>query len=210
MEPDGLDQAVDVLEELPGEPGLADPGRPDDRHEPRPAVAARRMEQVLELAELIVPADERGLERLGAIPSADLGDDPERAPGRDRDCFALEDLVLGLLERDRLRGSALGRFSDEDRPGLGNRLQPAGGVHEVAGDHALVRRPDRDGRFAGQDAGPCLDPRAERTDRVDELERGSDAAFGIVLVGGRRAPDRHDRVANELLDGAAVAGDDLA
>ena len=84
MEPDRLDQAVDVLEELPGQPGLADPGRPDDRHEAGPALAARRVEQVLEQAELVVPADERGLERLGAVPAAELGDDPERPPGRDR------------------------------------------------------------------------------------------------------------------------------
>ena len=39
---------------------------------------------------------------------------------------------------------------------------------------------------------------------VDQLERGADGALGVVLVRDRRAPDRHDRVADELLDGAAV------
>ena len=39
MPPDGLDQPVDVLEELPGEARLAYAGRPDDSHETRPALA---------------------------------------------------------------------------------------------------------------------------------------------------------------------------
>jgi hypothetical protein len=92
---------------------------------------------------------------------------------------------------------------------LGDGLQAAGGVHEIAGDHPLVRRPDRDGRFAGQDSGPGLDPGIERADRVDKLEGGPDASLGIVLVGGRGSPDRHDRVADELLDGPAIAGDQV-
>ena len=45
----------------------------------------------------------------------------------------------------------------------------------------------------------------EAADRVDELERGPDGPLGVVLARGRRAPDGHDRVADELLDGAAVA-----
>ena len=47
----------------------------------------------------------------------------------------------------------------------------------------------------------------QRRDGVDELERRTDRALGVVLVGDRRAPDRHDRVADELLDRAAVALD---
>ena len=53
-------------------------------------------------------------------------------------------------------------------------------------------------------------PGPERADGVDEVERGADGALGVVLVRGRRAPDRHDRVADELLDRAAVAVDHLA
>ena len=70
--------------------------------------------------------------------------------------------------------------------------------------------PMRDGRLAGQDAGSRLDPGAERADGVDELERGPDGALGIVLVCGRGAPDGHHRVADELLDRAAVAADHVA
>ena len=46
-------------------------------------------------------------------------------------------------------------------------------------------------------------------DRVDQLERGADGPLGVVLVGGRGAPDGHDRVADELLHRPAVQLDDL-
>ena len=69
--------------------------------------------------------------------------------------------------------------------------------------------PSGDGGLAGEDAGPGADARAERPDRVDELEAGPHRPLGVVLVGDRRAPDGHDRVADELLDRAAVAGDHL-
>ena len=94
-------------------------------------------------------------------------------------------------------------------PGRRDGLQPTRGVDEVAGDHALVRGTERHGRFAGQHAGPRLDPRPEGADRVDEFKPGSDGSLGVVLVGGRRAPDRHHGIADELLDRPAVAGDDV-
>ena len=56
----------------------------------------------------------------------------------------------------------------------------------------------------------ACDRRPERPDGVDELEAGPHRPLGVVLVGDRRAPDRHDRVADELLDRPAVAGDHLA
>ena len=45
---------------------------------------------------------------------------------------------------------------------------------------------------------------------VDQVQRGADGTLGIVLASDRRAPDGHDRVADELLDRAAVASDDVA
>ena len=52
-------------------------------------------------------------------------------------------------------------------------------------------------------------PGPERADAVDQVERGTDCAFGVVVVRDRRAPDGHDRVADELLDRATVAADDV-
>ena len=47
-------------------------------------------------------------------------------------------------------------------------------------------------------------------DGRDELEAGPDRSLGVVLLGDRGPPDRHDGVADELLDDAPVAADDGA
>src|SRR5207253_8017473 len=60
-----------------------------------------------------------------------------------------------------------------------------------------------------EDAGPGLDAGPEDADHLDEIERRPNCALGVILAGSRRAPDRHDRVADELLDDPAVATDDL-
>ena len=70
--------------------------------------------------------------------------------------------------------------------------------------------PMRHGRLAGEHSGARLDAFAQALDRVDQLERGAYGELGIVLLRDGRAPHRHDRVADELLDGAAVALDHLA
>ena len=44
-------------------------------------------------------------------------------------------------------------------------------------------------------------------DRRDQIERGPHGALGVVLVRHRRPPDRHHRVADELLHRAAVEPD---
>ena len=44
----------------------------------------------------------------------------------------------------------------------------------------------------------------ERADGLDQVERGADRPPGVVLLRDRRAPDGHHRVADELLDDAAV------
>jgi hypothetical protein len=154
------------------------------------------------------------LEAGGAIGAAALRDHADGAPGGNRRLLALEDLVAGFLEEDRRSGGLAGRLADEDRAGRRDGLQAAGGVHEVAGDEPLVRRPDRDGSLPGQDPGPQAELDAgvapEVADAADELEAGPDGPLGIVLAGDRRAPHRHDGVADELLDRAAVPLDRLA
>ena len=44
----------------------------------------------------------------------------------------------------------------------------------------------------------------ERNDCVHHIKSGPQGAFGIVLMRHRRAKQRHDLVANELVDGAVV------
>ena len=112
--------------------------------------------------------------------------------------------------RSRCRPRAKVASPTRTVPGGATRLQPRGGVDEVAGDHALVGGADRHRGLAGQHAGARLARREPMLPtEVDQVERGADRALGVVLVRDRRAPDRHDRVADELLDRAAVAADDV-
>jgi hypothetical protein len=206
---DRLADPVEVLLELPGEAALPDAPGPGDRDQPRPPIAARRGDEVLQEPELLVPAHEGRLREVRATLAAALGDDAQGSPGRDRGRLALEGLLAGRLEGDRPGGGPLGRLADEDRAGGGHGLQAGGGVDEVARDHALVRRPQGDRRLAGQDPGPGRDRRAEGAHRVDEVEGGPHGPLGVVLAGGGRSPDRHDRVADELLDRPPIAPDDV-
>src|SRR5207247_1242382 len=99
--PHEFDEAVDVLEELPGETALADACRADDRHQPGTLLTAGRVEQILQEPQLRVPAHERRLERLASVAATDLRHHPERPPGRDGACLSLEDLLACFLEGDR-------------------------------------------------------------------------------------------------------------
>ena len=208
--PDVLGDTVEVLDELPAEPRLADPRRPDDRHQPRTPLAARRLEQVLEEPDLVVATDERRLEALPGATTVPLADDAQRPPGGDRAGLALQLLLADWFEGDRQRRRLVRPLADEDRARCCDRLEAGGGVDDVARDHPLVRGAEGDGGLSGQDADPCLDGRAQRPHGFDEVERGTDRPPGIVLERDRCAPDGHHRVADELLDDAAVGVDDGA
>src|SRR5947207_12414156 len=114
MPPDGLRETVDVFQELPGEPALADARRTDDRYQPSALLRGRRVEEVLEESQLDVAADEWRLECLGAIAPTHLGDDSQRTPRRDRGRLSLERLFAGFFECDGARRGPLGCGSDED------------------------------------------------------------------------------------------------
>src|ERR1035437_9488862 len=163
-------------------------------------LAVCRVKEGFEEAQLVVAADERSLQGLAPVPATPFGDDTEGAPSRYRAGFALEELLTRFLEGDRLAGGPLCRLADEDRPRWGDRLETAGGVDEIARDHPLVRRAQRDGSFAGQDAGSRLDGWTERPDGIHELETSPDGPLGVIFVSGGGAPDRHHSIADELLN----------
>ena len=206
---DVLGHAVEVLRELPRQPALADPGRADDADQPGASFATGRVEQVLQESQFLVTADEGRLERMAPVPPATFGHDPDRAPGRHRGGLALERLLADRFVGDRRLGGAGGPLADEDGARDGNRLEAGGRVDEVARDHPLVGGAQRDRSFAGQDPRPGLDGRPESPDRIDQLERGTDAPFRVILVCYRRTPDGHDSVADELLDRPAISADDV-
>ena len=210
---DDLGHAVHVLLEFPDEPALADPALADDRDQPRAPFGTGCDVEVLEHPQLRPPPDERRLELYVPPGSAAASHHPERAVGRHRRGLALECLVARGLEGDRLRRRLVGRLADEDGAGRCHGLEARRGVDQVARDHPLVRRPEGHRRLAGEHAGAQQELRAdllpETFHRDDEVERAADRALGVVLERGRRAPDRHDRIADELLDGPAVRADDL-
>ena len=209
MPVDELADAVDVLLELPDQPALADAAGPGDADQPRAGLASDGMQHVLELAQLLVTAGERGLEGVGAALPAALRDDPDGTPRRDRARLALQRVVAQRLEHDRALGPAPGGVADEHGAGLRDALKPGGGVDQVAGDHALVGGAQRHRGLSGEDAGAGLEAGMQGRHRGDDLERGPDRAFRVVLVRGRRAPHRHHRVADELLHRPAVQRDRL-
>ena len=166
--PDGLDEAVDVLLELPGEARLADAGDPDDREEVRLLLVGRAVEELLDEAQLAVAADERRLEPGGASLAAAVGDHAQRAPELGGLALALELVRARVLVGDRRLAGAPRRVADEHRARLGRRLDARRGVDEVARDHALALGAERDRRLAGEDAGadaqrPRRDPRTAET-----------------------------------------------
>ena len=168
------------------------------------------MEEVLEQAELVVAADERRLERVRPAAAPALGDDAQGAPRRDRGDLALEQLLAGRLEGDRRRS----RRGGSPR----RRARCPGGATDWSRAAVLTRSPATIPWLVAPivtAASPvstparALMPGPTAPDGVDELEGGPDGTLGVVLAGGRRAPDGHDRVADELLDRPAVAPDDL-
>ena len=174
-----------------------------------------RVEQVLEELQLLVAADERRLD-----PAAAAG---TRAGPRRRGPLARRGPAPILPRRScspaaskTIASPAARRVASPDEHGAGRRgrLESRGRVDEVARDHPLPLRADDRGGLARQHRGARLRPLTagcrEARDRRDEVERRADGALGVVLADGRRAPHGHDRVADELLDRAAVPLDDLA
>ena len=210
--PEHLDrEPVDVVVELGPEPGLADPGGAADPDQARDLAVDAGVEEVLDQPQLRRPADERRL-RAGPQPGpGGAADHPQRPVEVQRLGLALDRVLAGVLERDRCRGALAGRGVDVHRPRGRHDLDPRGRIDPVADHQPLARVLDR-GDLAGGDARPRLqvgraDRLAEARDRVDQLEPGADRALGVVAARDRHPPDRHHRVADELLDRAAVAVD---
>ncbi len=209
---DGLRDAVEVLVELPAETRLADSRDASDRDEVRLLLVRGRVEQLLDLAQLAVAADERCLEAVRLERATETRDDSLCSPKRGQALLALELERARLLVDDRpLRRAARG-VAHIDRTRLGDRLHARGRVHEVARDHALTLGAQRHGSFARQHSRTCAELLgahllAERRDGGDEVESRPHRPLGIVLGRRGRAPDGHHRVTDELLDRPAVQPD---
>ena len=187
MPPDRLGDAVEVLEEFPGQPRLSDTGNTDDRHQTRSVFFAGAVQQLLEKAELAITPDERRLESGRPLRSSGGGHHPLGAPQTQWLGLALE-LMLALIRIDDCRFAGdTGRVADVNSPGSGGRLDPRCRIDQVSGDAALAAHTERHGGLAGQHPSPSAKPRrtdlvAEDSDCIDEVERGADRAFRVVFL----------------------------
>ena len=169
MPVDVAHQPVDVALELRREPRLADPGDPENRDEPRPALVARGVEEILDQAQLPLPAHKRRLETGCAALAAARRDHPRGSPERHRLRLALELVRARVLVGDRGLARAPGALSDEHGAGRRGRLHPRGRVDQVSGDHALALGADRDCGLPRDDADSHGQPLAEGCHDLDEL-----------------------------------------
>src|SRR5205809_8093193 len=78
--PGQVGKPVEVLEELPREPRLADACDSRHLHELRARLRRRRVKELLDEPKLAVAADERRLEALAPECPADRGGDADRTP----------------------------------------------------------------------------------------------------------------------------------
>jgi hypothetical protein len=197
---------IDALEQLPHEARFADSGNADERHELRLPLASRPRERVHEHVQLLLASHERGPPDLAHVCS-------EPRPRLNR--LPHGNRVLLSFRVDRLRVPVVDRAGRrtirgrvDENPVLGRSgLDAGGGVHDVARGHPLALAgvgAERHERLAGGDPDPHLEL-AFLLGPVAHGERGPHRAFRIVLVRDRSAEERHDGVADELLDRAAEA-----
>ena len=198
--------------DLSREAGLPDPGRPDDRGEPARRLSHRGLERAGG-ARRALGADRRRGWRSGARrrarPAASRAASRRRAAGSSPSPRT----AARRLDDDGIPDEAVGRLADEHLARLRSLLEPRRDVDRVAGRELLIRDGVPDDHLARVDAGARRDanPVLAREILVDaleslaHLERRPHGAERVVLVDGRHAEHGHDRVADELLDGAAVS-----
>ena len=192
---------------------LADAGRTEHGEQLARAVADGTAVHLSQLLEFALAPDEGGVE--APLECRCIGSDTEQPIGEHR-----LGLSLGIQRRDRLEfegalGELPGRVAEEDVAGLGSLLEPRRDVDCVSGCErpAFVRD-----HLTGVDPHPHLELGAElalqlgveRRQLVAQLGGGSRCPQRIVLVDNRDPEHRHDGVADELLDGPAVAFEHLA
>jgi hypothetical protein len=129
----------------------------------------------------------------------------ERCPDWDRLRLSLRLDRLSRFVIDSLARRAVGRLVREDAVHRRRALEACRGVDDIARGHALAGsglRVEVHERFSPRDPDAELEPLLER--EVADREGGADGSLGVVLVGNRSAEQRHDGVADELLDRPSV------
>ncbi|MEZ5143064.1 MAG: hypothetical protein R2726_11175 [Acidimicrobiales bacterium] len=193
-----------------GEPRLADTRLAHEQQQMGAVAGHRSLRRPGQQAQLHLPTDERRLDPTPAVAGREQRLD--RHPRRHRLLAALGGDGPEAPIGDHLPRRRVGRRPDDHGAGLGGRLQPIGGVHDVAHGRVLAPGPQRsDQDLAGVDA----HPQAHRAIGLGRgggegrlhPQRGPHCPLGIVLVGDRRSEQGQDGVAHDLVDLAAERGD---
>ncbi len=199
---------LDERDQLVGEARLADAGLADDGDDLRRRLALRLLEDGEQPPKLVLAADELRLQIAGHRRRS--RDELEQPEGRQRRLLARLDGLHTHGVADELER----RRAEHDRSGRRRLLDSLGDVDRIARDEAAVTRV-ADVHVAGVDPDAQVEPEtvlaldrlAQSGDGCAGVGGGTDGPQGIVLVRHRYAEDGHDRVADELLDRAAVALD---
>ena len=210
LEDEGVVLALGVARQLLGEPGLPDAGLPQQQEQRPTGVADRVLDAVAQEAQLGLAPDEP---RPVALRSVARRRDRRLGPPRRHELLAsldvdrLERLVADRAARRRERGRA-----DDHLAGLGGALQPVGRVHDVAHRRVVAAGPERAHQhLARVDPDPHADVDAQlgrgQRERLLHPQGGAHGALSVVLVRGGRTEQRHDGVADDLVDAAAEGVD---
>ena len=135
------------------------------------------------------------------------GETPADAERRDGLALALHVDPPEVLDVEQVGDESVRVLGDLHRAGLGGLLHPRGDVHGVAHRRVLVPQvradlPDDDRTGVDPDADVEIEPPfgpqplLERRDRGDDLEPRHHGALRVVLMRGRSAEEREDRVAH--------------
>ena len=208
------------LDELVEEPRLAHARLPDHGHD-LPMPPGRLLLRRLELLHLGVAAHEAGEppRRRGLQPRADPPGAPDlvglhrRGQALDRDRPEQVNLHVALGQRQRL-----GR--DHYCAGIGDLLHPRGEMRRLADRRVVHVEIAADGAhddLAGVQPDTDLDDRRVRAAHLFRVflnallhpEGGVASAHRVILMGERRAEQRHNPVAHYLVDCALVPVDGL-
>ena len=190
------------------EPRLADPGRPDHRHEMRDALAGDLLPDPAQHVELAEAADQRArvrdARRRRASAAARPRPRPARpcpSPGRPPSrSYSIASLVPAYVSPPTITpftGAADCRREAvlTTSPATSDSPRAMRAPSETSASPVFTAIRSWRSR--------CSSPRVELERAVAHRQRAAHRALGVVAVGGRRAEDRHDRVADELLHGSA-------
>ena len=207
---DGSRSPEGAPDELLDQPRLADARRTEDRYGVRRPGPGDSVQRPVECLDFSVSSDECDVRHAGRLLSCS---DAHQAERRHRLALALELERFDRLDLRDPAGEVEGLGSEIDRAREGSLLQPRRDVHGVAGDERRACRWITGYDLTGVDADPQLELRAvplaefgvHARHHIEQPPRRVDAADGVVLVDPGDAEYSHHSVADELLDGAAVA-----